>query len=122
MLEKRLKVIGQEMDAISSVLVLHMAAQGIHKLSTKQGTFYIRADVFASVKDEEAFKDWCDGEVAVPATEVTPAVTIRRVLYRETVNAQTLGKFVRDRLDSDKEVPRSLGVFYETKIAKRASR
>jgi hypothetical protein len=94
-LDKQLSGLKEQRALLEEDLHDQMVDEGVQKISIEGKTFYPRAEFYASVKNKEQGFDWLKSE------------GLGNLIY-QTVNARSLAKAMRERLEAGEPVPEAL--------------
>lgn len=106
-LEEQIKGLNTRLEAITQVLVQDFEDSAEEKVTNALGTFGLRDDPYASIKDQKAFMGW------IEANELQELLT---------VNYQTMSGMVKKGLENGEPLPDGVEVFMKVKIGYTAAR
>jgi len=106
------------LEQIKRILFLQMMARGMNSVRQADGSLvYLTCTVRASMKDDVAFKTFCKSQVL----EEGKPETLYDALWYETIPSQTLSKYAREVLASDKELHPSISPYFDSTVRSRKS-
>jgi len=103
-LEEKLKKINEDLESLNEALVLEFESRNLQNIMIKGlGKFVLYSSAYPQMKNPELCHKWLRDKGFGD-------------MIKEVVHPQTLGAFVRDRLEENQPLPEGVEVFMKSRI------